>query len=245
MGTFVYYDPIDPTLVGQILVEAKPQPNQLPTITIDSPAADAVVGSSVLVTGRVSDDKGVQSVTVNGVVASLSGSDFSATISLAGGNQTISAAARDAEGAAATTSRVVRVDRQGPFLTIAAPASWQSVTTRQPFVSIQYSDFDSGVATASLTAMITSGDGSPGVSIAGDLTVTSSGASDTLSTLLTAGRSYILTVTLAAMPPATAAPPPLPSTFPPIPTVLHPRLRPPMGAGSTALSTTRPPVMWT
>ncbi len=196
VGTFAYYDPANPTLAGQIVVEAQPQPNQPPTIAIDSPVADAVVGSSVLVAGRVSDDKGVQSVSVNGVAASLAGNDFSATISLAGGNQTISAAAIDTDGATAAASRVVRVDRQGPLLTIAAPATRQSVTTRQPFISIQYGDFDSSVATASLTARISS-QGIPDVSVVGDLTVTGSGASGTLSTPLTGGHSYTLTVSLA------------------------------------------------
>jgi RHS repeat-associated protein len=171
-------------------------PNQPPVITITAPLPGAVVAAgSLQVTGEVSDDGTVESVLVNGVTAVLDENSFSANITLAGGNQTIDAVAEDDGGLMGFASRVVRVDDEGPMITIHAPRHRQSVYTTTPAIEIQYRDFLSTVDTGSLVVTLTD-ENSNVTNVTGDLTVTASGAAGSLSTPLSDNTSYTLTVWL-------------------------------------------------
>lgn len=85
-----------------------------PTISITSPSNNTNLASNdstTTVTGNVSDTgSGIQSVTVNGVKASVSGSTFTASINISYGLNTISAIATSNSGAT-TTSQSISVFR--------------------------------------------------------------------------------------------------------------------------------------
>jgi hypothetical protein len=96
-------------------------------ISIGSPAVSAYLNTSpTLVTGTVGDH-GAQ-VTVNGIVAQLSGGSFSASVPLQEGSNTISAVANNSNGTTSTDSRVITLDTTPPHVTIDSPAN-SAVTT--------------------------------------------------------------------------------------------------------------------
>jgi hypothetical protein len=97
-----------------------------PTITISSPATNATeTSSSVNVSGSVMATTGVESVTVNGVNATVSGSSFSATVPLTAGSDTITAVVTASSGvtASATESVTYTVPSSSP-VTPSVTANW-------------------------------------------------------------------------------------------------------------------------
>ena len=93
-----------------------------PTISIATPASGALLGqSSVAVTGNVSGTSPV-SVTVNGAAAAVTGSSFTASLTLADGPHTIPAVATNAFGTA-SASVSFTIDTTPPVVHIAAPAN--------------------------------------------------------------------------------------------------------------------------
>jgi hypothetical protein len=97
-----------------------------PTITISSPGTDATESSSsVNVSGSVTAATGVESVSVNGVNATVSGSSFSATVPLTAGSNTITAvvAANSGVTASATESVTYTAPSSSP-VTPSVQANW-------------------------------------------------------------------------------------------------------------------------
>ncbi|HUM67575.1 MAG TPA: PKD domain-containing protein [Chloroflexota bacterium] len=171
-------------------------PNQAPVITITTPSLGSVTdGTSVQVSGEVTDDGMVQSVEVNGVAATIDGDTFSANITVTGGNQTINAVAEDDEGAMGFDSTVIRVDDEGPIIDIIAPPDRQAVYTLNPTVTVAYRDFLSAVVTNTLSVELTD-ENSMTDDVTSDLVVGSDSATGVLSTPLSQDTSYTLTVTL-------------------------------------------------
>jgi hypothetical protein len=85
-----------------------------PVVAISSPANGATLTSSPLtVTGSAGGGSGVKSVTVNGVTASVSSGDWSASVPLTDGQNTLTATATSNDGSTATATATV---------TYAAPA---------------------------------------------------------------------------------------------------------------------------
>jgi hypothetical protein len=79
-----------------------------PTITINSPAANATeTSSSVNVSGSVTATTGVKSVTVDGVNATLNGSGYSATVPLSAGSNTITAVVTASSGVTTAATETV------------------------------------------------------------------------------------------------------------------------------------------
>ena len=79
-----------------------------PVVTISSPANGATVTSSpVTVTGTAGGGSGVKSVTVNGVNATVSGSNWSATVPLTRGHNTLTATMTTNDDNTATASATV------------------------------------------------------------------------------------------------------------------------------------------
>lgn len=110
-----------------------------PSVSIQQPGASALVGAStVQVTGQVTDPH-LESVVVNGVAASLSGSGVRTWVApqvpLPEGESTLIATAVDRAGNLATASRVVVRDSQSPTLTITDPAAGSVVPEAMMAVS--------------------------------------------------------------------------------------------------------------
>lgn len=107
-----------------------------PSIALTAPTAGQIVSNaSFTVTGTVSDDRsGISGVTVNGAAASVSGSMFSRTLTLAEGTNAITAIASDNAGNTATASGTVILDTIPPVLTVTYPAG--DIYTNQPQITV-------------------------------------------------------------------------------------------------------------
>jgi len=176
--------------------------NATPQITIVSPVEGAVIGAGVVqVTGIVSDDAPpeggnvVTGVWVNDVAATLDGDAFTATLTLSSGTHILYAVAEDAQGAYGTDTSVVRVDGEGPMVTIHAPRNGQAVYTLAPTVNISYTDFYTEVNMNTLS--VTLRDTNAVVTdVTAVFTAGASGASGSLSALATE-TSYTLTASIS------------------------------------------------
>ena len=81
------------------------------------------------VSGTASDATGIRSVTVNGAAASVSGNNWSRTLSLATNTtHTITVVATDGVGRTTTVNRYLRVDGDRPALVVTAPAGVSAAT---------------------------------------------------------------------------------------------------------------------
>ena len=91
-------------------------------ITLVTPAPSAYLNiSPTLVTGTVGDPRAT--VSVNGVAAQVSGNNFSASIPLQEGSNTITAVAMNSGGTAGTASETVTLDTTPPHVTIDTPSN--------------------------------------------------------------------------------------------------------------------------
>ncbi len=152
--------------------------NHPPVMTITSPTEDAVVAAGdVVVTGTIT------------------GSAFTATISLTDGTGLIAVMAEDDGGDTAFAGQLVQVDGEGPIIGIQAPERGQSVYTLTPAIEITYSDFASEVDLTTLQVTLTDEHGTS-TDVTGDLTVDSAGASGILGASLTDDTRYTLSVSL-------------------------------------------------
>ena len=103
--------------VVTILAQA-PQDTTAPVITITEPAQGLITKiSTITVSGTVTDTSAV-TVTVNGQPVNLSGTQFSTSVTLAEGSNTITVLATDAFGNVGTATRNVTLDTTAPVLTI-------------------------------------------------------------------------------------------------------------------------------
>jgi len=108
-----------------------------PRLTITAPADNSKVGSVlVAVTGTV-DETSTVTVKLGGNVqtAAMSGSDFTTTVNLAPGTNTIEVTATDLVGNLSTQKRTITYDDQNPSLAIIFPT--QDIRTNQSYLTIQ------------------------------------------------------------------------------------------------------------
>ncbi|MDD9944462.1 MAG: Ig-like domain-containing protein [Myxococcales bacterium] len=119
-----------------------------PAITITEPPNLSVFNASpITVTGeRI---KVVETVTVNGVAATLDGQTWSAAIPLVEGANAVLAVGRDKKGNEGTAGIQVVLDTTPPTIAIMSPDEGETVAGAQPTIEIAYAD-DNGVETASL-----------------------------------------------------------------------------------------------
>ena len=176
--------------------------NATPQITIVSPVEGAVIGAGVVqVTGNVSDDAPpeggnvVTGVWVNDVAATLNGDAFTATLTLSSGNRILYAVAEDAQGAYGTDTSVVRVDGEGPLVTIHTPRNGQAVYTLAPTANISYTDFYTEVHVNTLSVALQDTNAVV-TDVTAAFTAGASGASGSLSALA-ADMSYTLTASIS------------------------------------------------
>ena len=96
-------------------------------LTISIPAEGAyLLATTTQVTGQVADPAAV--ITVNGIVATNSGGNFSATIPLVEGLNTVTAISRSAGGALSSTTIHVTLDLTPPQITVLSPRNSDETT---------------------------------------------------------------------------------------------------------------------
>ena len=127
-----------------------------PSIGIDSPVNGAnLTANPVTVTGAVSDDVTVASVTVNGVAASINGNSYSADIPLDEGVNTITAQATDSSSNTASASIDVTYDPPdltAPTVAIQGPSDGEVLTNDRVTVTGTVSD-DPGLDTVDVNGI--------------------------------------------------------------------------------------------
>jgi len=116
--------------------------SQAPTITITDPAAGSVVPEAAVVVSGAVDDPNLDRVTVQGITASVEGGNFSASVALVEGDNTLLVRATDRLGHAAEATRLVRRDSTAPGLEIVSPVEGGRIAATSVAVSgaIQESD---------------------------------------------------------------------------------------------------------
>jgi hypothetical protein len=140
-----------------VLVYLDAQP---PQVSIATPADNAILlANSVTVTGTATDDVMVAGVTVNGQAATLTGSTYSATITLpkdalnsSEGSRQITVVATDEAGHQMTATRNVVIDLTPPTIVASAPTGWQNRTVTVAFTC---GDIGSGIQTCPDTVTVT------------------------------------------------------------------------------------------
>jgi len=138
--TAIATDAAGNTASTSIQVTLLPPPDiSPPVIGITSPADDAVVDQSPLtVTGTVSDESTV-TVAINGINATVSNGNYSVSVSLQEGLNTLTATATDAAGNTASTSIQVTLQQPPadtpPIIEITSPVSLQTFGTSPITVS--------------------------------------------------------------------------------------------------------------
>ena len=167
-----------------------------PVITITAPLPNEVSVNPVQVTGIVSDSHAVLTVTVNGVNATLTGNSFAATVPISDSYQVIDITAVDEVGMTSFASQFVQVDSQGPTIYFNEPYDGQAVYTISPTLSISYTDYYTGVDTATFTAVLTHPNGLTS-DITSNFTVGNQGAVGTLATSLSEDATYSVTTSIA------------------------------------------------
>ncbi len=137
------------TTSQDLLVTYNAQP---PQVTITTPAADAILlARTVTVSGTVSSQIGIQSVTVNGQPAALSGTTYTAALTLPAdsmnsleGLRQITVVATDLAARQTTATRSVTVDLNPPTIVASAPTGWVNSAVTVTFLCV---DVGSGIAT--------------------------------------------------------------------------------------------------
>jgi hypothetical protein len=199
--TAVAYDTLNNAGQQQIAVTYTPPAAQGPAVTISSPANGAALTSpSLLVSGTATDsgrgNNGVSSVTVNGVSATggtASGSgtaNWSATITLTPGQNTITAVAYDTLNNAGQQQIAVTYTppaAQGPAVTISSPANGAALTS--PSLLVSGTATDSGRGNNGVSSVTVNG-----VSATGGTASGSGTANWSAKIPLTAGQNTITAV---------------------------------------------------
>ena len=149
-----------------------------PQVVITYPADGFItVSDSIEVTGTASDaGGGISSVTVNGVVATLNGEAFTATVPLSSGQNTITATATDTVGNTAQDTVTVARATSGPSLVITSPVDGSATNVQTISVTGTVSDSVSTVSSVTVNgvqATITGGTFSASVTLSnGQNTIT-------------------------------------------------------------------------
>ncbi|MBI4749276.1 MAG: hypothetical protein HY774_12355, partial [Acidobacteria bacterium] len=128
-----------------------------PVITLTEPAEGLITNvSPVTISGTVTDASAV-TVTVNNQPATLSGTQFSASVTLAEGSNTITVSATDAFGNASSALRTVVLDTTAPVVTITSPEDGATTTESQITVTGTVTDATTSTVTVNDIAATPSG----------------------------------------------------------------------------------------
>lgn len=166
-----------------------------PVITLTAPVPGTIVDTpAYTVTGTVSDSgSGIQSVTVNGAAASVSGGNFRLAVQLQEGTNAIIAFATDNAGNSATSIGTAVLDTIAPELTVDSPAGDLITNTPELTVSGTASDANLDTVTVNGKAVSVSGGAySTGLTLAeGSNTITVT-ATDAVGHVTTITRTVLL-----------------------------------------------------
>ena len=99
-----------------------------PTLTIAAPAPNLVTNAATVTVTGTSESQQTTQVKVNSVVASRNGTQYSATVPLVQGVNTLAVRATDKGGNHTDSTRTVTRDTQGPTLTVTSPADGSYTT---------------------------------------------------------------------------------------------------------------------
>lgn len=149
-----------------------------PQVSITSPTDGFVTSAdSITVTGTASDTGGgITSVSVNNVAAALSGENFTATVPLESGQNTITAIATDTVGNTAQDAVTVARATSGPSLVITSPVDGSATSVQTIPVTGTVSDSVSTVSSVTVNgvpAAVTGGTFSASVTLSnGQNTIT-------------------------------------------------------------------------
>ena len=137
-----------------------------PAVALLEPADGRRFRSSpVVVRGHLDSETNVESVTVNGVAAPLTGASFEANVPLLEGANTITARARKTTGKEGTAKIEVVLDMTPPSLTASTPADGQSGVSLTPEIRLTFSEaLDAASVTPSAFSLAGSGTPAPAFS---------------------------------------------------------------------------------
>ncbi len=94
-----------------------------PALVVSTLAGGAITNNATLnISGTVSDTSGVNSLTINNVIVTVSNGGFSYPVTLQAGKNIITIIAADTLGNVTTDIRTITLDQTAPTLTIAVPA---------------------------------------------------------------------------------------------------------------------------
>ena len=106
-----------------------------PTLTVSTLANNAITNISTLnISGTVSDQSGIATLTVNMVPVTVTNGAFSTAVTLHIGSNTITTIATDIATNQTTDTRTITLDQTAPALTITAPADNSAIS--QSFVTV-------------------------------------------------------------------------------------------------------------
>lgn len=112
-----------------------------PDVRITQPADRARFRTTPqTVIGTVDTATNLESVTVNGVSATLTGTTFTASLTLLEGSNTVTARARKTTGQEGTASITVTLDSTAPTLASSSPAEGQSGVSVSPEIRLTFSE---------------------------------------------------------------------------------------------------------
>ena len=111
-----------------------------PVLTIAAPAPNLVTNASNVTVSGTSQDQSSTQVKVNSVIATLSGTQYSATVPLVVGANTIAIRATDRAGNHVDSARTVTRDTLPPTLTVTSPADSSYTSSNSVTVAGTFSD---------------------------------------------------------------------------------------------------------
>lgn len=111
-----------------------------PVVTIQQPVAGAITNATQATVAGTYSDESQTTITVNGVAATLSGANFSATVPLVEGANTLTVHAVDAAGNASDTTRSITRDTIPPAVSVQQPGNNSVTNSTQVVVSGTFND---------------------------------------------------------------------------------------------------------
>ncbi len=150
-----------------------------PSVVITSPSDDEYLNSdSVQVSGTL-DDASITTVDINGNAVNVTAGEFSGTVSVDEGSQTITVVAIDGAGNEGSTSVTVNIDLSDPVITITSPSEGDLIGDES--VNVSGTVDDATVTTVNIGGTsynVTNGNFSGSVSVAEGSTTISVSATD-------------------------------------------------------------------
>ena len=158
--------------------------NTNPIITIDTVTTLTNVNTQTI-TGTITETN-INTIVVNGVGATISGSTYTANVPLLEGSNTITATATDLAGNTGTATDSINLDTGVPTITSVSPADGSYVNNNKPTISATLGDDNSGIDTSSVTISVN------GVDVTSSESITTTSVSYTPGSALSEGNISVV-----------------------------------------------------